>query len=154
MPYIAVPVFLSFAAIICVEDLRSHRIRNTYIFWFFNALLFINISLGNVQHQFLAGFLMLSIFTLFYLCGLILFRTASIGFGDVKLTSVIAFGYIQPTFRTFELFFALLWVALLIHFGVLLIKKRKLRTHVPMAPSIFFAAGLYLFTPIGLLLPQ
>ena len=143
-----------FAVLISFEDMKSHRIRNNYLLCFFSLLSVANILVGKLQDQLFSGSLMFFIFTIFYAVTLSFPKKATMGFGDIKLISVISFGYFEPTFRTFELFFLLLWLGLLIHICVLLISQRQIVTRIPMAPSIFLAAGLYLFTPIALLLPQ
>jgi Flp pilus assembly protein protease CpaA len=146
--------FVLFAVVISVEDIKTHKIRNADLLKYLMILLLVQIFCGKVRYQLLAGACMLAIFVMIYLVGSVLPKKAGIGFGDVKLISVMAFGYIEPSFRAFAIFFILLWLALLIHIGMLFIFHRSMHSHVPMAPSIFLATGLYLFTPIAFLLPQ
>ena len=81
-------------------------------------------------------------------------RTAGIGFGDVKLISIIAFGYVDLGIRSAEVFLLSLWFALFAQLFLHLLHQGKLLPRIAMAPSIFLAGSLYLYAPMGFLLPQ
>lgn len=101
-----------------------------------------------------SGVVFLLIFTAIHLFGKFASRDLAIGFGDVKLISVLTFGYVDLGFRSLEIFFIALWLALLVQISLEFIRKRKFISRIAMAPSIFLATALYLYAPLGLLLPQ
>jgi len=67
---------------------------------------------------------------------------------------VLAFGYINVGYESANIFIVALWISLLIQLILEMLVRRKFSSHMAMAPSIFFAVGLYLYAPIGLLLSQ
>ena len=77
-----------------------------------------------------------------------------IGFGDIKLMTVLAFGLIDTGIRSIEIYFLSLCCAIFLQMSFLYFHQRKFPMRMAMAPSIFFAVGLYLYAPMGLLLPQ
>jgi Flp pilus assembly protein protease CpaA len=81
-------------------------------------------------------------------------KLGGIGFGDVKLIAVLAFGYFETGLRSIEIFFVALWIAVMAHICLYLLMYRKYPHRIAMAPDIFFASGLYMYAPIELLLPQ
>jgi len=89
-----------------------------------------------------------------YLLSNALHKSGGIGFGDVKLIGVLAFAYFDSGLRSVEIFFVSLWLALVAHICLHLLICRKFPYRIAMAPDIFLASGLYLYAPIGLLLPQ
>ena len=150
-PYV---ILFFFAIKISIEDLRFHKIRNIHLSYFFILLCFQSILVGNLFSQLLSGLIIFTLFTTFYLVGTLISTVSGIGFGDVKLLTVLAFGFIDAGFRQIEIFLLSLWCALLLQVCLHYIYKRRLLSSMAMAPSIFLAVLLYLCAPIGLLLPQ
>lgn len=154
MKAIAILVLFCFALGVSLEDIRTYRIRNRALLVFLLILLMLAIRNSEVQIHALSGAIFFGFFSLFHLAGRLLSSELAIGFGDVKLLSVIAFGYVDVGFRPFEVFLFSLWCALFLYLCFRFICMRKFQSRVPMAPSIFLASGLYLYAPMGLLLPQ
>jgi Flp pilus assembly protein protease CpaA len=101
-----------------------------------------------------AGVLYLSIFLFLYVIGIVLPIQSGIGFGDVKLISVLAFGYLHIGVRSLSIYFLSLCCACSMQIGLQYLQQRRFPNRIAMAPSIFLAVGLYLYAPMGLLLPQ
>lgn len=150
-PYV---ILLFFSIKISVEDLRFHKIRNIHLLCFFTLLCLQSILIGNLFSQLLSGLIIFTIFTTFSLVGTLISKESGIGFGDVKLLTVLAFGFIDVGIRHIEIFLLSLWCALLLQVCLHYIYKRRLPSSMAMAPSIFLAVLLYLSAPIALLLPQ
>jgi Flp pilus assembly protein protease CpaA len=144
-PYV---ILFLFSIKISLEDLRFHKIRNILLFNLFVLLFLHSILVGDLFSQFF------SIFTTLFLVGFLIPTDSGIGFGDVKLLTVLAFGFIDVGFRQIEIYFLSLWCALFLQVCLHYIHKRKFLSPMAMAPSIFLAVWLYLCAPIGLLLPQ
>ena len=147
-------LLLFFSILLSFNDLKSHRISNRSLIIFFVLLILNTLTSQKLVSGFVSGFLFLAFFTLIHLVGRALPINLSIGFGDVKLLAVIAFGYIDAGIQSLETFFLSLWCAVLLQICLNYLHKRTLPSSMPMAPSIFLAVGLYLYAPIGLLLPQ
>jgi Flp pilus assembly protein protease CpaA len=150
-PYV---ILYFFSIKISIEDLRFHKIRNILLLNFFILLFLHSILVGNLFSQMFSGFIFFSIFTILFLVGFLIPTDSGIGFGDVKLLTVLAFGFIDVGFRQIEIYFLSLWCALFLQVCLHYIHKRKFLSPMAMAPSIFLAVWLYLCAPIGLLLPQ
>ena len=150
-PYV---ILFFFSIKISLEDLRFHKIRNILLFNLFVLLLLHSILMGDLFSQIFSSFIFFSIFTILFLVGFLIPTDSGIGFGDVKLLTVLAFGFIDVGFRQIEIYFLSLWCALFLQVCLHYIHKRKFLSPMAMAPSIFLAAWLYLCAPIGLLLPQ
>lgn len=150
-PYV---ILVFFSIKISIEDLRFHKIRNIDLLYLFGLLFLQSILVGNLLPQMFSGLVFFSIFTTFYLVARVLPTDSGIGFGDVKLLTVLAFGFIDVGFRQIEIYFLSLWSALFLQVCLHYIHKRKFLSPMAMAPSIFLAVWLYLCAPIGLLLPQ
>ena len=146
--------FSVFALAISIEDLRNFRISNPLLGLFFLMLLTKSLFFGTFFIDAFSGLIFLLIFTIVHLLGKFVSRDLAIGFGDVKLIGVLAFGYVNLGFRSVEIFFISLWLALLAQISLEFIRKRKSISRIAMAPSIFLAIALYLYAPLGLLLPQ
>lgn len=150
-PYV---ILVFFSIKISIEDLRFHKIRNILLLILFGLLFLQSILVGNLFPQIFSGFVFFSMFTTFYLVASVMLTESGIGFGDVKLLTVLAFGFIDVGFRQIEIYFLSLWCALFLQVCLHYIHKRKFLSPMAMAPSIFLAVWLYLCAPIGLLLPQ
>jgi len=148
-------VILSYFAIsISAEDLRVHKIRNRELLYFLCLLtLFSLMPLGSDVHL-LAAIEFLGTFVVFHFLGNAIHSSGGIGFGDVKLIAVLAFGYFETGLQSIEIFIISLWVAVVVHICLYLLMYRKWPYRIAIAPDIFLACGLYLYAPIGLLLPQ
>ena len=101
-----------------------------------------------------AGVLYLSIFLFLYVIGILLPIQSGVGFGDVKLVSVLAFGYLHIGVRSLSIYCLSLCCACSMQIGLQYLQQRRFPNRIAMAPSIFLAMGLYLYAPMGLLLPQ
>jgi len=102
----------------------------------------------------MAALQFLGIFIVLYVLSNALHKSGGIGFGDVKLIAVLALGCFETGFRSIEIFFVSLWIAVMAHICLYLMMFRKYPHRIAMAPDIFLASGLYLYAPIELLLPQ
>ena len=102
----------------------------------------------------ISGVSFFAIFTVLYLLSNAFDKAGGIGFGDVKLISVLALAFFDSGLRSVEIFFISLWLALVAHICLHLLIYRKFPYRIAMAPDIFLASGLYLYAPIALLLPQ
>lgn len=143
-----------FALKISTEDLRNFRIRNRDLLILLAFLLGISLIEGDFFSRLISGFIFLCIFGFVYLLSMVFTNQLGIGFGDVKLMTVLAFGFINSGASSIEIFFLSLCCALLVQISLLYLYRRKFPSRMAMAPSIFFAIGLYLYAPMGLLLPQ
>jgi Flp pilus assembly protein protease CpaA len=150
-PYV---ILVFFSIKISIEDLRFHKIRNILLLNLLSLLLLQSILVGNLLPQIFSGFVFFSVFTTFHLVASVMRTESGIGFGDVKLLTVLAFGFIDVGFRQIEIYFLSLWCALFLQVCLHYIHKRKFLSPMAMAPSSFLAVWLYFCAPIGLLLPQ
>lgn len=146
--------FSVFALAISIEDLRNFRISNPLLGLLFLMLLTKSLVFGTFFVDAFSGLIFLLIFTIVHLLGKFVSRDLAIGFGDVKLISVLTFGYVDLGFRSLEMFFIALWLALFVQISLEYMHKRKFSSRIAMAPSIFLAVTLYLYAPLGFLLPQ
>ena len=93
MHFVSSLLLIFFAAVIIWDDIKFFRIKNRILTQFFVALVILQILEKQLFQQFLVGVIFLVLFTVFYLLGNMLSENAGIGFGDVKLVAVVAFGY-------------------------------------------------------------
>ncbi len=142
------------AVSISIQDLKEHKIRNQKVLILFICLVLLAILTNTFTLHFLSGLTFIAIFALLYLAGKWFPSFGTIGFGDVKLVSVMAFGYVDFGKRSAMAFLLFLWLALILQIGIQLIHQRKIFSRMAMAPSIFFAIALYLYAPIQLHLSQ
>lgn len=154
MPYLSEILLVVFALIISREDLSKFRIRNRFLILFFLLLSAQSVFSHKVLSDLKSGLIYFFVACIFYLLISLHSGKSHLGFGDVKLIAVIAFGYINVGFQSACIFITALWIALMIQLFFETLARRNFPSHVAMAPSIFFAAGLYLYAPIGLLLSQ
>jgi Flp pilus assembly protein protease CpaA len=147
-------LLIFFAAVIIRDDIKLFRIKNPILTQYFFALVVLQILEKQLFQQLFVGVIFLVLFTVFYLLGNTLSENAGIGFGDVKLVAVVAFGYINLNVESVERFLISLWWALLSQFILHSLYKRKFLSRMAMAPSIFLAVGLYLWAPMAIHLPQ
>lgn len=143
-----------FALLISIEDLRKFKISNRLLGLLFLMLFTKSLVMGTFFVDAFSGVIFLLIFSTVHLLGKFVSPDLAIGFGDVKLISVLTFGYVDLGFRSLEIFFIALWLALLVQISLEYMFRRKFLSRIAMAPSIFLATALYLWAPLGLLLPQ
>lgn len=143
-----------FVLVISIKDLQTHKIRNRTLLYFLGYLITFSVLSHNARVNPLAAACFFTIFTVLYLLSNALHKSGGIGFGDVKLIGVLAFAYFDSGLRSVEIFFVSLWLALVAHICLHLLICRKFPYRIAMAPDIFLASGLYMYAPIGLLLPQ
>ena len=139
---------------ISIEDLRNFRIRNRDLLILTAFLLVFSLINDNFFPQIVSGFIFLCIFGLIHVLSVAFSNQPGIGFGDIKLMTVLAFGLIDSGIRSIEIYFLSLCCAIFLQMSLLYLHQRKFPMRMAMAPSIFFAVGLYLYAPMGLLLPQ
>jgi len=143
-----------FVLVISIKDLQTHKIRNRLLLSFLGFLLIFSVLLPNARMHTIAGVCFFVIFTVLFIVSNAVHKSGGIGFGDVKLIAVLALAFFDTGKRSIEIFFISLWLALVAHICLHLLIHRKFPHRIAMAPDIFFATGLYLYAPIGLLLPQ
>ena len=154
MNHSALLILIFFGFRISIQDLRTFRIKNRDVSVFFFLLSIISLLQANIASQMAAGVLYLSIFLFLYVIGIVLPIQSGIGFGDVKLVSILAFGYLHIGVRSLSIYFLSLCCACSMQIGLQYLQQRRFPNRIAMAPSIFLAVGLYLYAPMGLLLPQ
>ena len=154
MQIVYVIIVLSFALSISIEDLKIHKIRNRKLLYFSASLVIFSVLLPKAHLDPISGVSFFAIFTVLYLLSNAFDNAGGIGFGDVKLISVLALAFFDTGLRSVEIFFISLWLALVAHICLHVLIYRKFPYRIAMAPDIFLASGLYLYAPIALLLPQ
>ena len=154
MNHTALLILIFFGFRISIQDLRTLRIKNRDVSVLFFLLSIISLLQANIASQMAAGVLYLSIFIFLYVIGILLPIQSGIGFGDVKLVSVLAFGFLHIGVRSLSIYFLSLCCACSMQIGLQYLQQRRFPNRIAMAPSIFLAVGLYLYAPMGLLLPQ
>ena len=154
MPTLRLGLIVYFAINICIEDLRIHKIRNRILMYFLCFLFLFSLLPSNSHVHPIAAIEFSAIFIALYLASNALHKSGGIGFGDVKLLFVLAFAFFDPGLRSIEIFFISLWIALIAHISLYLLMHRKYPHRIAMAPDLFLASGLYMYAPIGLLVPQ
>lgn len=154
MSFVSIVLLIIFAAVIIWDDIKLFRIKNRILAQFFVSLFILHFLQKQLFRHLITGVIFLIIFTTFYILGNIFSKNGGIGFGDVKLVAVIAFGYINLNPVSVERFIISLWWALLFQFILHSLHKRKFLSRMAMAPSIFLAVGLYLCAPIAIHLTQ
>ena len=115
-------------------DFRSHRIPNKALFVFFSALLIIAM-VQNRQIYFSYAIIAL-------ILGTSLSVFAGLGFGDVKLLTIIALFVVAPTRLDIAQFFFGLTIASMVTLILVAVRAGNLRSSIPIAPSIFAGAIL------------
>jgi leader peptidase (prepilin peptidase)/N-methyltransferase len=146
-------ILVIFALVISAQDIKEHKIKNRKLLFYFCLLMIWSF----ISHSFVRQIYSGVFFLIFSVVVFLVSRRRSkdgIGFGDVKLLTVVGFGYIDIGLQSVQAFLIALWCALVLQVVVQFLVQRKFFSHMPMAPSIFLAVGLYLCTPIGHLLPQ
>ena len=154
MNHTALLILIFFGFKISIQDLRTFRIKNRDVSVLFFLLSIISLLQANIASQMAAGVLYLCIFLFLYVIGILLPIQSGIGFGDVKLVSVLAFGYLHIGVRSLSIYFLSLCCACSMQICLQYLQQRRFPNRIAMAPSIFLAVGLYLYAPMGLLLPQ
>ena len=154
MPLARFVLLLVFALKISIDDVRFHKIYNKDLFLFLLILLCDSILCGDLIPRMLSVLNLVAIIIPFALFGILSTKKIGIGAGDVKLLMVLTFGFVGAQFQQIEIYFLSLWCALTLQMCLHYLFKRKFPSSVAMAPSIFFALGLYLYAPMRLLLQQ
>jgi Flp pilus assembly protein protease CpaA len=152
--YLSEILLIVFALIISFEDLKRFRISNKLLISFLLLLSIQAVLTHKLFVELKTGLSYLLVFSFLFLLISLTSRKSRLGFGDVKLIAVLAFGYINVGYKSAYIFIVALWISLLIQLILEMLVRRKFSSHMAMAPSIFFAVGLYLYAPIGLLLSQ
>lgn len=154
MNFVHLALLVSFGINISLVDMRIFKIRNrTLLFFLFNLILF-SLVTHTFSQRFIAAFYIFIICSLCFLLSSFWFEGSGIGFGDIKLIAIIFFGYLDPGLISIGRFLLSLWSALIFQILIHYFHKRKFPSHMAMAPSIFLAVALYMYAPIGVLLPQ
>ena len=117
-----------------IVDLRSHRIPNKALLVFSLSLLVIAI-VENLQIHFTSGLIALVV-------GTLLSIFAGLGFGDVKLLTILSLFVVAPTRLDLAQFLFGLTIASTLALIFAALRAGKFRGSIPMAPSIFAGAIL------------
>ena len=143
-----------FVLVISIKDLQAHKIQNRTLLYFLGFLIIFSVLPPNARIQPISGICFFVVFTMLFVASDAVHKSGGIGFGDVKLITVLGLAFFDTGVRSIEIFFVSLWLALVTHICLHLLIYRKFPHRIAMAPDIFFASGLYLYAPIALLLPQ
>ena len=117
-----------------IVDFRSHRIPNKALLVFSLSLLVIAI-VENLQIHFTSGLIALVV-------GTLLSIFAGLGFGDVKLLTILSLFVVAPTRLDLAEFLFGLTIASTLALIFAALRAGKFRGSIPMAPSIFAGAIL------------
>ncbi len=130
-------LLIVFGVIISRIDIRTHRISNRVLCYFF-------LFTTAIHYRDLARFARLSIIT--FLFGLLLSILVHIGMGDVKLIAIL----IPLIGKDHSLNVALLLICIsvtsIMAAAITVLKKGTISVSIPWAPSLFAASILYLAT--------
>ena len=130
-------LLIVFGAIISRIDIRTHRIPNRVLFYFF-------LCASAISYRDLQRFARLSAITL--LVGLLLSIIVHIGMGDVKLIAVLIPLIGKNHSLNVTLLMICICVTSLIAAAITVLKKGTISVTIPWAPSLFSASILYLAT--------
>ena len=130
-------LLIVFGAIISRKDIRTHRIPNRVLFYFF-------LCVTAISYRDLQRFARLSAITL--LVGLLLSIIVHIGMGDVKLIAVLIPLIGKDHFLNVTLLMICIVVTSLVAVAITVLKKGTISVSIPWAPSLFAASILYLAT--------
>ncbi len=147
-------IFFLFAINISIDDVKNHLIRNNKLILLLGITSLSSISSFGGDISSLAGFQFLSVLSLLHFASNRFAQSGGVGFGDVKLIAVLAFAFFDSGLQSIAIFFFSLWLILMAHVSLYFLIYRKFPCRLALAPDIFLASGLYLYTPIALLLPQ
>ncbi len=147
-------IFLLFAIIVSIDDVKNHLIRNRKLFALLGITSFSSLTSLDGHVNPLAGIQYFGVLSLLYFLSGRFGESGGIGFGDVKLIAVLAFAFFDSGLQSIAIFFISLWMILVAHVSLYYLIYRKFPRRLALAPDIFLASGLYLYTPIALLLPQ
>ncbi len=147
-------IFLLFAVNVSIDDVKNHLIRNNKLILLIGITVLSSITSLSENVNPLAGFQFLGVLSLLYFASNRYGQSGGVGFGDVKLTAVLAFAFLDSGLKSIAIFFFSLWLILMAHVSLYYLIYLKFPHRLALAPDIFLASGLYLYTPIALLLPQ
>ena len=147
-------IFFLFAINISIDDQKNHLIRNHKLILLLGITVLSSITSLSENVNPLAGFQFLGVLSLLYFVSNRFGESGGVGFGDVKLIAVLAFAFFDSGLHSIALFFFSLWLILMAHVSLYYLIYLKFPHRLALAPDISLASGLYLYTPIALLLPQ
>ena len=130
-------LLLIFGIKISLSDIKSHRIHNVDLLFFF-------IAVALVSHNNSPRFL--QVFTASLCVGFIFAALFSIGMGDVKLIALL----VPLVARDYALHLTLLLICIsftsIVAAAITILKRGTISLSIPWAPSLFSGAILYLAT--------
>jgi Flp pilus assembly protein protease CpaA len=147
-------IFLLFAINVSIDDVKNHSIRNHKLILLLGITVLSSFTSLSENVNPLAGFQFLAVLSLLHFASNRHGQSDGVGFGDVKLIAVLAFAFFDSGLKSIAIFFFALWLILMVHVSLYFLIYRKFPRRLALAPDIFLASGLYLYTPIVLLLPQ
>jgi leader peptidase (prepilin peptidase)/N-methyltransferase len=128
-------IFIPFAILISIIDIRTHRIPNKILLLAFSSLLLYGLYQGrglSVANLVTCGW--------FFAVGLSLSLLGDMGAGDVKLLTIIGLFIVPPTGPGVSGFFAGFLGSITIHILIYLLRHRTLQGSFPLAPSLLLGA--------------
>ncbi len=130
-------LLLIFGLKISLTDIKSHRIHNVDLLFFF-------IAVALVSHNNIPRFL--QFFTASLCVGFIFAALFSIGMGDVKLIALL----VPLVAKDYALHLTLLLICIsftsIVAAAITILKRGTISLSIPWAPSLFSGAILYLAT--------
>jgi Flp pilus assembly protein protease CpaA len=130
-------LLLIFGIKISLSDIKSHRIHNVDLLFFF-------IAVALVSHNNFPRFL--QFFTASLCVGFVFAALFSIGMGDVKLIALL----VPLVARDYALHLTLLLICIsftsIVAAAITILKRGTISLSIPWAPSLFSGAILYLAT--------
>ena len=130
-------LLIVFGAIVSRTDIRTHRIPNQVLLYFF-------LCATAISYRDLQRFARLSAITI--LVGLLLSIIVHIGMGDVKLIAVLIPLIGKDHSLNVTLLMICICVTSLMTSAITVLKKGTISVTIPWAPSLFAASILYLAT--------
>lgn len=135
-------LLILFGIPIAIADLAYHRIPNIYLRYL--VLPAILLTWPTDWSALLAIFAFW--LSLHFLTGL--------GMGDVKFLTLLALVLGLNSFSRFALYLSILFLFASFHAGIVLLRKRRFKAQIPLAPASIAASVLYLCAPWAQFLPQ
>ncbi len=128
-------LFLPFAFVIAVIDLRTHRIPNRLLLLCGLVCVPYRFYISNNEISEIAQSA-----TIIVLISLVLSLGAGVGAGDVKLMALLGIIMIPPSGLGASRFLQGFIFVLTIHFALYLVRNRTIKGSLPLGPSIVIAA--------------
>ena len=145
-----------FALPICVEDVRSHLIRNSHLKMMLIACFGLHLYFLSTKTERL-NLLTLLLASASVLLLLVLLNHLFgdvMGYGDIKLLSLLFLILALTKVEDFILWISLIWLWGGLHCIAVYLRHRSIRRLIAFAPSIFLGTLTYLATRLTPLLPQ